>query len=79
MLEPLWKDPRFHRYPQPDEVGIQDVKKLYRQETGKDISDEEAYRVLRSVMQWLWALNREQILNPTHESERLGNEEDQIC
>ncbi len=77
MLEPLWKDPRFHHYPQPDPEGLSQIKALYRQETGRDISDEEAYRVLRSVMQWLWALNRQQDLNPNHESERLGNEEDQ--
>ena len=76
MIEPLWKDSRFHHYPQPDPEGLSHIKALYQQETGKDISDEEAYRVLRSVMQWLWALNREHTLNPAHKSETLGNDEE---
>lgn len=44
--------------PAPDEQGVENVKKLYRDALGYEISTEEAYGVLARVMRFLWAINR---------------------
>jgi len=46
-----------HHYPQPDAEGITAVKALYKAERGRDLTDEEAHRVLAATMRFLWALN----------------------
>lgn len=55
-----------HHYPQPNEKGIAAVQELYKRKLDKDITHDEAYRVLASVMAYLWAINQGRIttMNP---------------
>lgn len=47
-----------HHYPQPNAKGIAAVQELYLRKLGREISHDEAYRVLASVMAYLWAINQ---------------------
>lgn len=46
-----------HHYPRPDAEGVAAIKALYKAERGRDLTDEEAHRVLSATMRFLWALN----------------------
>lgn len=67
-----------HHYPQPNEEGIAKVQEIYRRKQGREITHDEAYKVLHSVMSYIWSINLALGNVAPHDeppaSESLGNE-----